>query len=127
MRVQPEGAHGEPDVVHRYVAGKLSPGEIAAFEQHMLGCAHCQTAVREGSVIRSALLMAPAGGSAARPAWRRILVWGMPLAAAAVVVIRHAARDDPARGLGRPHPAISLADELLAMAEGRPLPSEAGT
>jgi len=33
---------------------------------------------------------------------------------------------DAARRLGRPHAARDLADELLAMAEGRPLPSMAG-
>jgi UDP-N-acetylglucosamine--N-acetylmuramyl-(pentapeptide) pyrophosphoryl-undecaprenol N-acetylglucosamine transferase len=38
---------------------------------------------------------------------------------------RRAAMADAARRLGRPHAARALADELIAMAEGRPLPSDA--
>jgi UDP-N-acetylglucosamine--N-acetylmuramyl-(pentapeptide) pyrophosphoryl-undecaprenol N-acetylglucosamine transferase len=38
---------------------------------------------------------------------------------------RRAAMADAARRLGRPHAAQALADELIAMAEGRPLPSDA--
>ncbi len=42
------------DTVHCYLAGTLPPGEIESFEIHLLECAHCQAAVREGTEIRAA-------------------------------------------------------------------------
>ena len=68
--------------VHRYVAGTLAPEEVAEFETHVLGCAECQAAVREGATVRSALRAAPIGRATGRTA-RRPLWWAVPLAVAA--------------------------------------------
>jgi len=74
-------AFNADDAVHRYVAGTLSPTEEACFEIHLLECEECQRAVREGMVLREALLK-----RGERTRWRP-LVWVSPLAAAAVVLL----------------------------------------
>jgi len=95
-------AHADADVVHRYVAGTLTRDEAAAFERHLLDCPTCQQAVRDGAAIRSGLR---ATTEQLAPRRRRSLTrwmpWLLPAAAAAVLVLVVATRDEPVRRLGR--------------------------
>jgi hypothetical protein len=87
------------DYVHRYVAGTLSREELDEFEPHLLGCARCQAAVREGFAIGAALVGA---GAARRPDWRRVAMVALPSAAAALLVLFVAKRrEDPLARLAR--------------------------
>jgi hypothetical protein len=69
--------------VHRYVAGTLEPDAVVEFETHLLGCAECQAAVREGVAVAAVLrrISAPV----VDPVWvgRRRRWWAVPLVAAA--------------------------------------------
>lgn len=94
--------HGDEDVIHRYVAGTLAREDVATFERHLLTCASCQIAVRDGAAIRE-LLRSPgsaASVSGARSRRLRPLLWAIPLVAAALVMFV-ASRSDPVRRLGR--------------------------
>jgi len=97
--------------IHRYVAGTLSADELAEFETHLLGCAECQMAVREGATVRSALRAAPMG----RPAGPRApgrLWWAVPLAVAAGgAVWLVAGREDALARLGR----VAVAPEFAGV------------
>ena len=72
----------EDDRIHQYVAGTLAGTDLEEFEVHLLGCAKCQVAVKEGITLRSALRRSGAGS-----ARRRWLRWSAPLAAAAALVV----------------------------------------
>ncbi len=85
------------DTVHRYVAGTLDPSEVEALEIHLLECASCQEAVREGVAIRQAL--GNGGSTSRRP---RLLRWVAPVAAAAAIAAWVMLRPvDPLARLGR--------------------------
>jgi hypothetical protein len=74
------------DRIHRYVAHSLPADDLEAFEIHLLECAECQQAVREGAAVRLALRMSPAS----RPEGRRahpLLWWIAPVAAAAGILL----------------------------------------
>lgn len=75
------------DRVHRYVAGTLEPGTLAEFETHLLGCAECQAAVREGVAVRAALRDKATAPGLERRDWRRW--WPIPtgIAAAAAILL----------------------------------------
>lgn len=102
---QAEHLEGDPDVVHRYVARTLTPAETNAFEVHLLACASCRDAVREGAAIRAALrAQADTGSDAVSPTRSRPrrLPWLFTAAAAAVLLFLVLARqEDPVRRLGR--------------------------
>lgn len=87
--------------IHRYVAGTLEPSAVAEFETHVLGCAECQAAVREGATVAAALRRSPAGLRPI-PVRRRRARWAVPLvAAAAGAVWLVLGREDPLARLGR--------------------------
>lgn len=104
----PVAADGER--VHRYVAGTLEPEAVAEFEIHMLGCAKCQAAVREGATVSSALrrltsAQAPAASGARRGFW-----WTVPLGVAAAGALWLVVRGDaPLERLGRVSTAPAFA------------------
>jgi hypothetical protein len=87
--------------VHRYVAGTLELENVTRFEAHLLGCAACQAAVREGMAVAAALrrISAPVADSARG---RRRLWWAVPLTVAAAgalwIVV---GREGPLARLGR--------------------------
>ncbi len=68
------------DAVHQYAAGTLPPGELDAFEQHMLVCVPCQTAVREAAAVRGAF-------RAGVPGRAQVLRWSLPLGLAALLAL----------------------------------------
>ena len=72
----------ESDLIHRYVAGTLPADQVEEFEAHFVECAACQRAVREGAVLRAELRLRRRGIDALRT-----LAWGVPLAAAAALVV----------------------------------------
>jgi TolA-binding protein len=82
--------HPESDAAQRYVAGTLPDREIAAFEQHLLGCAECREEVQSGAAISAALRSTPA---TARAAKLRLPWVAASLAAAAVIVVAMWPRD----------------------------------
>jgi hypothetical protein len=95
--------------VHRYVAGALEPAELAEFEPHLLSCAECQAAVREGIAVASALRGQPKVG---RPTGRRlpVLRWTVPLAVAAAGALwLVVSREAPLERLGRVSTAPAFA------------------
>jgi hypothetical protein len=89
----PYGA--DSDIDARYLAGKLSPAESEAFEEHYFGCDRCFDAIRRGTEIRAAVSGAPGEASTQpRPETTPILTrrpklprWQSALAAAAVVLV----------------------------------------
>lgn len=88
--------------VHRYVAGTLDLEDVAQFEAHLLGCAECQAAVREGVAVAAALrrISAPAVDPVRVGRWRRW--WAVPLAAAAASALWLVmGREGPLARLGR--------------------------
>jgi hypothetical protein len=57
------------DLDTRYLAGRLTEAEAAAFEEHYFGCERCWALVQQGLAVRGALA---AGAAPARhPGWRR--------------------------------------------------------
>jgi hypothetical protein len=86
--------------VHCYVAGTLEPDAVAEFETHLLGCAECQRAVRDGVSVRAALRVAEAGRGGRRSR-ARLLWWSIPLAAAAGAAWLVIGREGPLARLGR--------------------------
>lgn len=115
------------EYVHRYVAGTLADDEATEFETHLLGCAECQAAVREGMVVASALRSTLAVGVDRTAARRSALWWAVPLAAAAAgalwFVVGH---EGPLARLGRVSEAPAFAgvpvrtdgDSLSRLADG---------
>lgn len=95
-------AHPDEDAIARYVAATLPADELRDFEVHLLTCAACEAAVREGAAIHAALSAAgpPAAVTVSRrlPRWR--LLWPLPALAAAVTVALLAARAEPLERLG---------------------------
>jgi len=87
--------------VHRYVAGTLELDAVAQFETHLLGCAECQAAVREGVSVAAALRRVSAPVVDSVRAWRRRLWWTVPLAAAAGILWFVVSRESPLERLGR--------------------------
>jgi tetratricopeptide (TPR) repeat protein len=87
---------GEDDIVHRYVAGTLETDELEVFEIHLIACAECERAVREGLAIRSALGAQENGAHTLR-----LVSWVVPIAAAAACVWLLLKPADPLRQLGR--------------------------
>ncbi len=88
--------------VHRYVAGTLELDAVTDFETHLLGCAECQAAVREGAVVGVALRGMAAVGVAPSAPRRLGLWWAVPLAAAAAGVLwLVVGREGPLARLGR--------------------------
>lgn len=63
--------------VHRYVAGTLDLEDVAQFEAHLLGCAECQAAVREGVAVAAALRRISAPVVDSVRARRRRLWWAV--------------------------------------------------
>jgi hypothetical protein len=94
------GISADGERVHRYVAGTLEPDAVAEFETHLLGCAECQRAVRDGVAVGAALRVARAGGGGRRSR-RRLLWWSIPLAAAAGAAWLVIGREGPVARLGR--------------------------
>lgn len=87
--------------IHRYVAGTLEPSAVAEFETHLLGCAECQAAVREGANVAAALRRTPVGMRPIPVRGRRAF-WAVPLAAAAAgALLLVAVREAPIVRLGR--------------------------
>jgi hypothetical protein len=95
----PMAADGER--VHRYIAGTLELDAVAEFETHLLGCAECQAAVREGMAIAAALRRISAPAVALRRVPRRRLWWAVPIAAAAGTLWLIVGREGPLVKLGR--------------------------
>src|ERR1043166_1318444 len=81
----------DQDSIHRYVAGTLPERELEDFETHLLGCAACRAAVREGATLRRALRESAASTSdptTSRMApWPRVTIAGVALALAAGIVL----------------------------------------
>ncbi len=80
----------------RYATGRMSAVEAAAFEDHFVTCAECQSEVRLASAIATGLAQTPRSESGSR---RRIWIWaatGLALAAALalMVVPRRGARSE---------------------------------
>lgn len=98
------------DTIHRYLADTLLPNETESFEIHLLGCAHCQAAVREGAEIRAGFSAAASGGlepevavgerelGVHRMRWVR---WALPAAAAATLLFVLPRGYGPLQRLGR--------------------------
>lgn len=96
--------------VHRYVAGALEPDAVAEFETHLLGCAECQAAVREGAAVSGALRRATVAGTAAASGQRRTFWWAVPLGVAAAGALwLVASRQTPLERLGRVSTAPAFA------------------
>ncbi len=82
----------EESVVEHYVAGKLSPGQVAQFEEHYLDCAECIRAVEDAERLHRGLTRVAAEDVAARQvAW--VTAWhalrgrsGMALAAGLLTI-----------------------------------------
>jgi len=86
--------------VHRYVAGTLELENVTQFEAHLLGCAECQAAVREGVAVAAALRRISAPAVNPVRVGRRRGWWAVPLvAAAALWFIMN--REGPLARLGR--------------------------
>jgi hypothetical protein len=95
----------EHDLDRRYIEGRLSEAEAAAFEEHFFGCERCWQLVKGGAGVRAALQTPPATSAA-----RSFSPW-KPLALAAGIVVvalgawrvfasRSAAESDGFRGTG---------------------------
>lgn len=96
------GISADGERVHRYVAGTLELEKVTQFEAHLLGCAECQAAVREGVAVAAALrrISAPVVGSVR--VRRRRLWWAVPLTAAAAGAVWFLfGRETPLARLGR--------------------------
>jgi tetratricopeptide (TPR) repeat protein len=76
------GDVAERGFVERYVAGRLDPAEVEAFEAHYVTCPRCQEDLRLAAAVRRNLPLV-AGASAPRRRWPRPLLAGVGLAAAA--------------------------------------------
>ncbi len=88
--------------VHRYVAGTLELENVAQFEAHLLGCAECQAAVREGVAVAAALRRISAPVAESAKVRRRHLWWAVPLTAAAAGALwLVVGREGPLAELGR--------------------------
>jgi hypothetical protein len=74
----------ESGAVGAYVAGRLAPDELEAFEAHLLDCAECRANVRLGAAARIALLSPAPRLTAFR---RGTLLGGIGLAAAIVLAM----------------------------------------
>jgi hypothetical protein len=85
--------YDDTDTDERYLAGTLSPSEADAFERHYFECDSCWARVQRGSEIKAAIAATPvvaiasARGPREASKRRRSLLWGAPLAAAAVLVL----------------------------------------
>ncbi|HEY7686754.1 MAG TPA: zf-HC2 domain-containing protein [Gemmatimonadales bacterium] len=96
----PIAADGER--VHRYVAGTLELENVTQFEAHLLGCAECQAAVREGAAVAAALRRISAPVVGAGTLGRRRLWWAVPLTVAAAGALWFITnREGPLAKLGR--------------------------
>jgi hypothetical protein len=112
--------------VHRYVAGTLELENVTQFEAHLLGCAECQAAVREGVAVAAALRRISAPAVDLRSVHRRRLWWAVPLAAAAGALWLVVGREGPLARLGRVAeapvfagvPVRGDADSLSRLADG---------
>ena len=108
----PHGPETGAEVIARYLAGTLEPEAVEAFELHMVDCAACQRALRDGAVLRKVLRTSPARAAIASPSpARRRIRWVLPLAAAAGLATIWLAmpREGPLQRLGRLGPAPALA------------------
>jgi len=113
------------DRVHRYVAGTLEPGTLAEFETHLLGCAQCQAAVREGVAVRAALRDKATAPGLERRDWRRRwwpIPAGIAAAAAILLLLRPWGVESPAPG-----PIVRGPGELTATLEAVTPPDGAVT
>lgn len=105
----------ESGAVGAYVAGRLAPDELDAFEAHLLECAECRANVRVGAAARIALL----GASARQTARRRAAVLGGIGLAAALVLAMVGRREYHRISLGRASPPVFAgADVRSAVASG---------
>jgi hypothetical protein len=104
------------DAVHQYVAGTLPADELDEFEQHLLTCETCRSAVQAGAAARTALVAQPFVRTAPMIRTRRApLIWAGAVAAAAVIaVLATRSSGDP---LGRVSPAPFVAGALRPSAE----------
>jgi tetratricopeptide (TPR) repeat protein len=84
--------------VERYLAGRLAPAEVEAFELHYLTCARCREEVRLGAAIRAGLVSRVHRRGLARPALG-VLALAAGIAALALVARRGA--ESPLERLGR--------------------------
>lgn len=99
MSVCPDSA---ADVVAGYLSGTLDETATREFELHMVDCAACQAALREGAALRTALRNS-ASGAPARATPSRSIRWVLPVAAALVLAALSLLRDraSPLERLGR--------------------------
>jgi hypothetical protein len=104
-------AHDD-DRVAGYVAGTLSPDELEEFEQHLLTCEVCRSAVRLGTVARAALV-GRAKDVRAIPRRRSIATrsW-LAVAAAVVFAVLLMNRGPASAALGSVEPAPFAAGAL---------------
>ena len=103
MSMEPNG-HASADTIQRYVAGVAGGEELRTLELHLLACAACEAAVRQGAAIRAGLLAIDddTAAPASPRGWRRRAT--IPLAtllAAASLIVIVAKRDDGMQRLGR--------------------------
>lgn len=88
-----------PDVdIDRYLANRLDPADLDAFERHLIGCADCQETLRLGLLVRDELRVAPRTASRRRAP--RVLVVGA-LAAAMIIGLLGWNRVQSRAGLAR--------------------------
>lgn len=98
----------ESGAVGAYVAGRLAPAELDAFEEHLLECAECRANVRVGAAARLALL-SPLPRRTAR---RRTLVFGGIGLAAALVLALVGRREYHRISLGRASPPAFIGADV---------------
>jgi hypothetical protein len=71
------------DVIARYLSGTLEAEAVEAFELHMVDCAACQRALRDGAALRKVLRTTAGARAEPRVFARRTFRWIVPLGAAA--------------------------------------------
>jgi hypothetical protein len=78
----------DDDAVNQYVAGTMPSGELEEFEQHLLTCETCRSAVRVGAAARRALVTQPSVAATPATHGRRApLYWAGAVAAALVLAV----------------------------------------
>ena len=106
----------EDETVGRYVAGTITGGELAAFEQHLIACEPCRNEVRLATVLRAEL-------ATHRPAAHRQRAWlaglGVACAAAGVVVAIAIQSPSPIRHFGAvttapPYQGVAVRNETAS-------------
>lgn len=97
MNLQMECARYEADgTIARYVAGKLAPEDVAAFEDHYLQCERCQRSVRAGSGARDHF----AAGATIRGVTRWPWAVGLVAAGIATILVAQTFASNDMRKLG---------------------------